>query len=79
MSTSHLDIYAQVILLRFSIYQSAVKPARQSRETDLVLPCREGRCIVRAGIYWQSYRIQEALLHKYLILSCCSCISLCGD
>lgn len=36
MSTSHLDIYAQVIPLRFSIYQSAVSTALQYKEKDLV-------------------------------------------
>lgn len=35
MSTSHLDIYAQVIPLRFSIYQSAVNTALQYKEKDL--------------------------------------------
>lgn len=36
MSTSHLDIHAQGIPLRFSIYQSAVNTALQYREKDLV-------------------------------------------
>lgn len=47
MPTSHLDIYAQVIPLRFSIYQSAVKTALQFEGKDLVLPCREGWHTVR--------------------------------
>lgn len=44
MSTSHLDIYAQVIPLRFSIYQSAVSTALQYKEKDLVFffPAEKG-------------------------------------
>lgn len=42
--------------------------ALQYREQDQVFACREGSHTVESLVFgWQSYRMQEALLHKYLL------------
>lgn len=67
MSTSHLYVYAQVITLNF-LYCSQWALLSSTENKIKFLPAEKDATSWVFGILgWQSYRMQEALLHKFLL------------